>query len=93
MPEGRTLIIGDIHGCLNMLKRLIDKIEWNPIEDRLIFIGDYIDRGEDGKGVIDYILQLKKDSPFIQCLIAFVCEIISIAIPIPISTPILFCSD
>ena len=69
MPEGRTLIIGDIHGCLDMLKRLIDKTEWNPVHDRLIFIGDYIDRGEDGKGVIDYILQLKKDSPFIQCLI------------------------
>jgi serine/threonine protein phosphatase 1 len=69
MPQGRTLIIGDIHGCLDMLKRLIDKIEWNPSDDRLIFIGDYIDRGEDGKGVVDYILQLKRDSPLIQCLI------------------------
>jgi len=69
MPEARTFIVGDVHGCLDMLKRLIDKIEWNPSDDRLIFIGDYIDRGEDGRGVVDYILELKKDSPLIQCLI------------------------
>ncbi|MBW1674898.1 MAG: serine/threonine protein phosphatase [Deltaproteobacteria bacterium] len=69
MSEEKIFVIGDIHGCLEMLKRLIDKIEWNPANDRLIFIGDYIDRGENSKGVIDFILKLKEDSTLIQCLI------------------------
>jgi serine/threonine protein phosphatase 1 len=69
MSEEKIFVIGDIHGCLDMLKRLIDKIEWNPANDRLIFIGDYIDRGENSKGVIDFILRLKKDSTLIQCLL------------------------
>ena len=69
MSEAKIFIVGDVHGCLEMLKRLIDKIEWNQSNDRLIFIGDYIDRGQDSKGVVDFILKLKKNSPLIQCLI------------------------
>lgn len=69
MSEGKIFIVGDVHGCLEMLQRLIDKIEWNPSNDRLIFIGDYIDRGENSKGVVDFILKLKKNSPLVQCLI------------------------
>jgi serine/threonine protein phosphatase 1 len=69
MSSKRTLIVGDIHGCLDMLKRLVDKIGWDPGGDRLIFIGDYIDRGENSKAVIDFIIELKKDSRFVQCLI------------------------
>ncbi|RLB25456.1 MAG: serine/threonine protein phosphatase, partial [Deltaproteobacteria bacterium] len=45
--NGKTYVIGDIHGCLDMLKRLIDKIQWDPSKDELIFVGDYIDRGPD----------------------------------------------
>ena len=69
MLTERTFIIGDIHGCLDMLKRLVDKMGWDPGADSLIFIGDYIDRGENAKGVIDFIMDLKKDSQFVQCLI------------------------
>ncbi|MBW2028077.1 MAG: serine/threonine protein phosphatase [Deltaproteobacteria bacterium] len=67
--EERTFIIGDVHGCLIMLKRLVDKIDWRPGKDRLIFLGDYIDRGEDSRGVIDYIIALSKVSPHVQCLL------------------------
>lgn len=69
MPDTRTIIIGDIHGCLEMLKRLIDKLSWRPDEERLIFLGDYIDRGDDSKGVVDYILSLKNCSSRVDCLI------------------------
>ena len=69
MDAGKSFIVGDVHGCLEMLKRLIDKIEWNPSDDRLIFIGDYIDRGENPKGVVDFVLKLSEDSPSVQCLI------------------------
>jgi len=69
MSGEKIFVVGDVHGCLEMLKRLIDTIEWDPSNDRLIFIGDYIDRGEDAKGVVDFILKLKEDSSLVQCLI------------------------
>jgi serine/threonine protein phosphatase 1 len=68
MEMERNFIVGDIHGCLGMLERLIGKIDWNPARDGLIFLGDYIDRGEDSKGVIDLLIKLRSISPNIQCL-------------------------
>jgi serine/threonine protein phosphatase 1 len=68
MDSERIFIVGDIHGCLEMLKRLMDRIDWRPDQDGLIFLGDYIDRGEDPRGVVDFILTLLKTSSLIQCL-------------------------
>ena len=65
----KVFIIGDIHGCLGMLKRLMDKIDWSPENDGLIFLGDYVDRGEDSKGVIDFIIKISDSSPNVQSLI------------------------
>ena len=58
----RILAVGDIHGCLDKLKKLMDVIKWRPDEDTLIFIGDYVDRGPDSSGVIEYIIGLQKKS-------------------------------
>jgi serine/threonine protein phosphatase 1 len=68
MEIERFFIIGDIHGCLGMLKSLIDKIDWHPDRDGLIFLGDYIDRGEDSKGVIDFLIDLRGRSSNIHSL-------------------------
>lgn len=68
MTDQRTFIISDIHGCLDMLEKLMDKITWSPDKDRLIFLGDYIDRGENPKGVVDYILDLTRRSSLVECL-------------------------
>ena len=68
MENGRVFIIGDVHGCLEILKRLMDKIDWHPEEDRLIFLGDYIDRGQDSRGVINYMLELLSVSTLVGCL-------------------------
>jgi len=68
MDSEKIYIVGDIHGCLDMLERLMEKINWRPNKDRLIFLGDYVDRGEDPKGVVDFILELAKTSSLIQCL-------------------------
>jgi len=68
MDNKRTFIIGDIHGCLSMLRGLMDKIDWDPNNDGLIFLGDYIDRGKESRGVVDYIIGLQRMSPNIQCL-------------------------
>jgi serine/threonine protein phosphatase 1 len=68
MDDKRFFVVGDIHGCLDMFRGLMDKIDWDPVKDGLILLGDYIDRGNDSKGVVDYIIGLKKISPNIQCL-------------------------
>lgn len=69
MSVDKIYIIGDIHGCLEMLKRLLDKIGWDPAHDRLIFLGDYIDRGENSRGVLDLLLEISRTSSLVQFLI------------------------
>jgi serine/threonine protein phosphatase 1 len=54
---GRTIAIGDIHGCLAALAALIDAIEPGP-EDTLITLGDYIDRGPHSRAVLDRLIVL-----------------------------------
>jgi len=68
--EEKFFAIGDIHGNLSHLEQLIKKIEpaLDPQRDTVIFLGDYIDRGPDSKGVVDRILQLRKDLPHVVCL-------------------------
>lgn len=60
----RTIVVGDIHGCCKELKQLISELieckKYNPKKDRLIFLGDYIDRGDDPRGVIRYIRRLQE---------------------------------
>lgn len=54
----RTLAIGDVHGCLTALDTLLGFIALKS-DDHLIFLGDYIDRGPDSKGVLDRVIQLR----------------------------------
>jgi len=56
-----TWIIPDIHGCSKTLRALFDHYIAPSKEDSLYFLGDYIDRGPDSKGVIDYIFTLQDD--------------------------------
>lgn len=53
-------VIGDIHGCLAELERLVDAL---PLArgDRLVFLGDYIDRGPDSRGVVSYLVSLRQE--------------------------------
>ena len=51
---------GDIHGELEKLDELLDRTPLQP-EDRLVFLGDYIDRGPDSPGVIDRLISLSQD--------------------------------
>lgn len=54
---GRLIAIGDIHGCSLALDALIDAIQPQP-EDIIVTLGDYVDRGNDSKGVIDRLIAL-----------------------------------
>jgi len=60
--NGRLLAIGDIHGCLDLLQTLIEQVAPTP-EDRMVFLGDYIDRGPYSRGVIDFLLILRQKLP------------------------------
>jgi len=56
----KSLIISDINGNLKLLKKVI---VYSSIHsgDRIILLGDYLDRGPDTPGTIDYIIDLKKE--------------------------------
>ena len=59
---GRLIAIGDVHGRLSKLIGLVDKIK-PTADDRMIFLGDYIDRGPDAFEVVEMIIRLKEDHP------------------------------
>lgn len=52
----RLLAVGDIHGCLAPLRRLLHLVAPKP-QDTIVFLGDYVDRGPDSRGVIDFLLK------------------------------------
>jgi serine/threonine protein phosphatase 1 len=55
--------IGDIHGQISMLRAMLDHLHTLPLneDDTLLFLGDYIDRGEDSHAVIETLLALEKE--------------------------------
>lgn len=59
--------ISDIHGCLKTFQALLKALQFSK-KDRLFLLGDYIDRGSDSKGVIDYIWHLQAQGYTVQCL-------------------------
>jgi len=65
---GKIFALGDIHGCISFLEDLIAKITVDPKDDQIVFIGDYVDRGPDTKGVVEFILELKEKYR-VTCLI------------------------
>lgn len=61
----RTFVVGDIHGCVDELKQLLDAIQVDP-SDTVCFLGDYVDRGPNSKAVIDCLLKLQATAA--QCI-------------------------
>lgn len=58
----RIFFIGDIHGCSKTFKKLVTEEIGIGKSDRIYCIGDYIDRGNDSKEVIDFILELRNNN-------------------------------
>ena len=56
----RIFAVGDIHGCYRRLVDLMDRLPFDPSEDFLVFLGDYIDRGRESREVISYLLNLSR---------------------------------
>jgi serine/threonine protein phosphatase 1 len=60
--DGRVLVVGDIHGCVDELNVLLDAV--NPSsDDTVVFLGDYIDRGPYSREVVDRVLRLRQEGP------------------------------
>lgn len=55
----RLFAIGDIHGCFNAFQLMLEQKIQLEKSDKLILLGDYIDRGKQSKEVIDYIIDLQ----------------------------------
>lgn len=53
-PSGRTIIVGDVHGCRDELDALLDRVAFTS-GDRLVFVGDVVARGPDSLGVLDVV--------------------------------------
>lgn len=52
----RTFVVGDIHGYASKLRKLLPKIRERASDgDTLVFVGDYIDRGPDSRGVLEIV--------------------------------------
>lgn len=63
---GRTIAIGDIHGCAEALRALLRAVEPTP-NDLIVTLGDYVDRGPNSRGVLDHLIEL-----------AGICQLVSI---------------
>jgi len=53
--------VGDIHGEISKLRSLVHYIKAFDSDPNFVFIGDYIDKGEDAKTTLDFLVSLEKD--------------------------------
>ena len=57
----RLLVIGDVHGCLIELENLLRKLRYQIKQDRLIFVGDLLNKGPSGAETLSFVNDLKDD--------------------------------
>jgi len=55
MKAGRTVVVGDVHGCYDELLALLDAVEFSE-EDRLVCVGDLVVKGEKNRQVLDLFM-------------------------------------
>src|SRR5262245_20954174 len=70
-----TFVVGDVHGCLDTVLRLLQDAglldsaaRWQGRDARLWFVGDLVDRGPDGIGVIELVRRLQTEGE-VGCLL------------------------
>lgn len=64
----RKIIVGDVHGCIRPLKKLLETVDFDEKQDMLIQLGDIIDRGPDPYGVYVF-LRRKKGAMKERCVL------------------------
>lgn len=60
--QAMTYAVGDIHGEVTLLKQLLALLPYRE-QDTLVFLGDYLDRGEDSVVTIQTLRALKREHP------------------------------
>ena len=63
-----TYVIGDIHARPHLLDQLMRNVPWDARQDKIVFLGDFIDRGPNARGVLDLIMSLASDNPNVIAL-------------------------
>ena len=56
--RGRDFVVGDVHGCFDTLGLLLGQVDFDPERDRLLSVGDLIDRGPGSWQVLDWLAQM-----------------------------------
>jgi serine/threonine protein phosphatase 1 len=54
--------VGDVHGCALELERLLGAVAPGA-DDRIVFLGDYVDRGPASRETVEYLLELERRLP------------------------------
>ena len=55
----RVLVVSDIHGNLDLFERLLQKSRYNPKEDYLFILGDFVEKGPKSLSTLRYIMHLQ----------------------------------
>jgi serine/threonine protein phosphatase 1 len=67
MMQGRTIAVGDIHGCATALRAVLGVVT-PTTDDTVVILGDVIDRGPDSKGVVERLLELDNDCTMVTLM-------------------------
>lgn len=62
-PEQRFIAIGDVHGCCDLLSATLQQIEDVVPDVPIVFVGDYVDRGEQSAQTLRLLTGLSKRDP------------------------------
>lgn len=76
--EGALYVVGDVHGRVDLLEEMVDRIFRDSLlldlpdgtVPHLVFVGDLIDRGPDTDGVLEFVLAVRSWPEFVTVLIA-----------------------
>lgn len=55
--EGRDFVVGDLHGSLTQLNNALVAVQFDPKQDRLLSVGDLVDRGPSSQMLIEWLDQ------------------------------------
>ncbi len=55
--RGRDLAVGDVHGHFSRLREALERVDFDPVRDRLFSVGDLVDRGPECEDVLDWLDQ------------------------------------
>lgn len=58
VPSSEVIVIGDVHGCLQELKLLLQKCKYSPKEHTVVLVGDLVNKGNLSASVIKYCREI-----------------------------------